>query len=71
MIVKVKVNKKEASLVWGGIHPGYWVSAREVDQLTRVNGDTELTLISVGSGYEIDGINELRWLKWNSKKLKP
>lgn len=59
MIQKIKVNYKEASLAWGGINPGYWVSAREVDQLQRVKGDTEITLVSVGSGYEIDCIKEL------------
>lgn len=59
MIQKIKVNYKEASLVWGGINPGYWVSAREVDQLQKTNGDTEITLVSVGSGYEIDYIKKL------------
>ena len=59
MIQKVKINHKEASSVWGGVHPGYWVSAREVDQLERENGDTEITLIPVGSGYEIDYVNKV------------
>lgn len=46
----IKINKKKASLMWGGIHNGYIVSKTEIE-MCKNNGDTYISVIPLSNGY--------------------
>lgn len=59
-IIKKQINKTQAAKAWGGVLPGYWVTSESVQECADEKGDCIVTLISVGSGYEIDSVEDVK-----------
>lgn len=59
-ITKKQINKSQAKKAWGGVLPGYWVTQASVQECADDNGDCIITLISVGSGYEIESVEDIK-----------